>query len=207
VNTKEFEEKWSGIQSIVVATGIVISGIWALWVYVFSPAARHESFLRYLQTNPWPASSINVACIARTKEEWLVVANVVLENKSKDPITIDTTRKDLVLAAKVGYTQNGMLHLSAPVFGTEGYISEDEPGLNRVFEKSIELTPGRIYKTKYIVKITEPGFYQLSFYADKLTGIKDFANRVLLTESHFMLNDNDSKKLSDSGACESQKLP
>jgi hypothetical protein len=180
---------------LVISIATFCAGTWALYTYVLSEPAKYEAFQRRAATYSIPAVSISIACAIPHGEYWLVLVDVGINNTSRSELTVGSTRPSVISASPVVVSGAGILQLGErTIYGSEGFA----PTVESNSQDPDELVPtevlptavvgaGQKSKARYLLTLSDPGVYQVTFLADRLSGDSEVEGIVLFDSANVYL--------------------
>ena len=169
----KFNHIASGIQSIVVAAGLIVGGIWTLYTFsalgvVSRALAERTEIERRSREEPVLALDLKTApAAAPGKNERLVTIATTFRNDGKRMLNVQFGQSTLLIS-KLVVDRKGVSTEGQVTKGTPTMLTEE--GLVEVPERL--LRAGQSRDIPFVVKVSSPGLYLIQVTAN-YTGVED----------------------------------
>ena len=193
-SVKDFSDLASGIQSLLLAAGILLAGIWSIIsLRPFREKQKEEANLRKLQLEIEQQAVVHMKVSAKQfsiagDSRNYISAVVTFENKGNREVVLKPTEEDFVTLAKVAFDPNDEILVGEP---THIPINSEEYGNFSV----IVLFPGGYQRVQFWILVGEPGLYRLNVSFDAApqekerliqTGQLDTVSGLVLMDTAFI---------------------
>lgn len=194
LDSEKFSNIASGIQSITIAIGLIVGGIWA--IYKFDALGEVE------RNNIKKGFTIETDIkthhtYIESDSSYLLFADVVVSNRGEAPVSIDIFRAP-IRAVRIIDIKSG----EAPMYGKEEYlgyeyeITINDDGFDSLIieDDKIHLERGSTKVKNYVFKTREDGLYfiEFRFFRPLPAGLEkndegEKVDNVVLTDKRFHL--------------------
>ena len=193
MDAERIEQLTGAFKNVVLALGVIVSGIWALQKFVLSENAKRQQQIEEQAANPFPIINMQEGCVLKHLDNHYLVITMNISNKSSTQIELSTERESLLSIAKVKSLSSGMMQLDAPIYGVEGNIpprdiNDFATDVSISYQSYLDLASGATGTYRYLFPLNDSGLYQITFLADHIEGRLETRDHKFLV-THFLTLD------------------